>query len=499
MNLDGYGQTVSALRNASRGSYGGPSVSETALRRAYESVDGVDTGELRAGARLAAGSTETAGVQQWLLPVVKFIGSLGAGMLATELVERAQSWFSSRDEAEEISDATDRAADAIDTTLTESDRGAEAILLQLVEIIAQISAHLSTIDPREHPEAFAAVVQAGSDIINDAAAMILGLCADRDRAIEECYRALIDHGQRVCERPDPTLADAVSGGEVGGGAGGSAASSSVGSSSGSSTGASGGAVGSSGSGVAEKVMTTPASVTENPETKPDTKSDSKSDSQEESAEKKAVEKPADKSAEKEEPAPDSEQDCEEKPEEKPVVELAEDCVDEGKEPEDEPEPELEVDSDPAPVLEEEPEGHRIREIVIGAIGVGLVIAGVSAIAHFLEQAVQEALAAMNPEIEVPVEATPELEPEPVVKPVPPAPEPVNDKNTEAELADVPEPPAKPIPAAVPADYKTGPVAASAAAPAPVTPVHVSEQVAAPSPVPAENAGLPRVRKAGGWS
>ncbi|NLZ58822.1 MAG: hypothetical protein GX898_11105, partial [Corynebacterium sp.] len=107
MNLDGYGQTVSALRNASRGSYGGPSVSETALRRAYESVDGVDTGELRAGARLAAGSTETAGVQQWLLPVVKFIGSLGAGMLAMELVERAQSWFSSRDEAEEISDATD--------------------------------------------------------------------------------------------------------------------------------------------------------------------------------------------------------------------------------------------------------------------------------------------------------------------------------------------------------------------------------------------------------
>ncbi len=441
MNLAGYRQAVTQLRNASRGSYGGPSVSPLMLQQAYDSVDGVDTAELRAGARLAAGSTETAGVQQWLLPVAKFIGSLGAGMVASELLEKAQTWFNSRDEAEEVADAAGRAADAIDNTLTESDQGTEAILAQLAEIIAQISEHLATIDFSEHPEAFATVVQAGADIINDAAAMVLGLCADRDKAIEECYCALIAHGKRVCEQPAPELVDAVPGAVAGSSSGG------------------GSAAPTEPAGIADRVeksvtppVTTPASIGEQLE-----------ETKEQDAEKKNVEE---KAVVTKEEKPAEETDCEDKTELEPVTA----CAEEAAGPED-----IEVEEAAAA---EPRTDHHVRNTVIATVGVGLLLAGVGAIAHFVEQAVQEFLGAMTPESETLGETAPtETERE--------AAPPIN-KTVEADLAEVPEPLAKPMPVTVQANYAPNPDPPAPSAPA-------------PDPVVAAEQGQRRVRKAGGWT
>ena len=441
MNLAGYRQAVTQLRNASRGSYGGPSVSPLMLQQAYDSVDGVDTAELRAGARLAAGSTETAGVQQWLLPVAKFIGSLGAGMVASELLEKAQTWFNSRDEAEEVADAAGRAADAIDNTLTESDQGTEAILAQLAEIIAQISEHLATIDFSEHPEAFATVVQAGADIINDAAAMVLGLCADRDKAIEECYCALIAHGKRVCEQPAPELVDAVPGAVAGSSSGG------------------GSAAPTEPAGIADRVeksvtppVTTPASIGEQLE-----------ETKEQDAEKKNVEE---KAVVTKEEKPAEEPDCEDKTELEPVTA----CAEEAAGPED-----IEVEEAAAA---EPRTDHHVRNTVIATVGVGLLLAGVGAIAHFVEQAVQEFLGAMTPESETLGETAPtETERE--------AAPPIN-KTVEADLAEVPEPLAKPMPVTVQANYAPNPDPPAPSAPA-------------PDPVVAAEQGQRRVRKAGGWT
>lgn len=441
MNLAGYRQAVTQLRNASRGSYGGPSVSPLMLQQAYDSVDGVDTAELRAGARLAAGSTETAGVQQWLLPVAKFIGSLGAGMVASELLEKAQTWFNSRDEAEEVADAAGRAADAIDNTLTESDQGTEAILAQLAEIIAQISEHLATIDFSEHPEAFATVVQAGADIINDAAAMVLGLCADRDKAIEECYCALIAHGKRVCEQPAPELVDAVPGAVAGSSSGG------------------GSAAPTEPAGIADRVeksvtppVTTPASIGEQLE-----------ETKEQDAEKKNVEE---KAVVTKEEKPAEETDCEDKTELEPVTA----CAEEAAGPED-----IEVEEAAAA---EPRTDHHVRNTVIATVRVGLLLAGVGAIAHFVEQAVQEFLGAMTPESETLGETAPtETERE--------AAPPIN-KTVEADLAEVPEPLAKPMPVTVQANYAPNPDPPAPSAPA-------------PDPVVAAEQGQRRVRKAGGWT
>lgn len=441
MNLAGYRQAVTQLRNASRGSYGGPSVSPLMLQQAYDSVDGVDTAELRAGARLAAGSTETAGVQQWLLPVAKFIGSLGAGMVASELLEKAQTWFNSRDEAEEVADAAGRAADAIDNTLTESDQGTEAILAQLAEIITQISEHLATIDFSEHPEAFATVVQAGADIINDAAAMVLGLCADRDKAIEECYCALIAHGKRVCEQPAPELVDAVPGAVAGSSSGG------------------GSAAPTEPAGIADRVeksvtppVTTPASIGEQLE-----------ETKEQDAEKKNVEE---KAVVTKEEKPAEETDCEDKTELEPVTA----CAEEAAGPED-----IEVEEAAAA---EPRTDHHVRNTVIATVGVGLLLAGVGAIAHFVEQAVQEFLGAMTPESETLGETAPtETERE--------AAPPIN-KTVEADLAEVPEPLAKPMPVTVQANYAPNPDPPAPSAPA-------------PDPVVAAEQGQRRVRKAGGWT
>lgn len=390
---------------------------------------------------MAAGSTETAGVQQWLLPVAKFIGSLGAGMVASELLEKAQTWFNSRDEAEEVADAAGRAADAIDNTLTESDQGTEAILAQLAEIIAQISEHLATIDFSEHPEAFATVVQAGADIINDAAAMVLGLCADRDKAIEECYCALIAHGKRVCEQPAPELVDAVPGAVAGSSSGG------------------GSAAPTEPAGIADRVeksvtppVTTPASIGEQLE-----------ETKEQDAEKKNVEE---KAVVTKEEKPAEETDCEDKTELEPVTA----CAEEAAGPED-----IEVEEAAAA---EPRTDHHVRNTVIATVGVGLLLAGVGAIAHFVEQAVQEFLGAMTPESETLGETAPtETERE--------AAPPIN-KTVEADLAEVPEPLAKPMPVTVQANYAPNPDPPAPSAPA-------------PDPVVAAEQGQRRVRKAGGWT
>ncbi len=465
----GYGRAISALRNASGGRYAGPEVSEAALRSAYGSIDGLDTAALRMGARVAAGDTQTAGVQQWLIPVIKFIGSLGAGMVASELMEKAQDWFTNRDEAEEVADAAGRAADAIDTTIDESDQGTAAMLAQLTEIIAQISAHLATIDPTEHPEAFISIVQAGADIINDAAAMILGVCADRDKAIEECYCALIDHGQRVCEKPHPELADAVSGGmsgAVAGGSSGGAVDTAT-----AAVAASGASVASGGGVSADSptpAVTSPASVEVPDDKNPDD----------------CEPEPATKPCPEETPAPEPADDGGSARGEEPTV-ICDEPTEEPADEVDEPEPEPGDQQD-----------NQLRNTLIGALGVGMLIAGVGVIVHFLEQAFQDAMAGMQP-----AESAPEPAPAPA-----PASESVNDKTPESELHLVPEPPAKPVPAGIQAAFVSSPehlpgaIAPQLPAETPI-PVSNTEQVEQP---PGETVGEPvgepqgRVRKVGGW-
>lgn len=434
--IAGYGRAVSGLKSSSGGRYAGPEVTEAKLRSAYDSVDGLDTGELRVGARVAAGETQTAGMQQWLIPVIKFIGSLGAGMVASELVEKAQDWFTNRDEAEEVADAAGRAADAIDVTVDESDQGTAAILAQLTEIIAQISAHLATIDPTEHPDAFASIVQAGADIINEAATMILGVCADRDKAIEECYCALIEHGKQVCEKPDPELACDVSGAVSAGGASTAVA------------GASGGSGGGVSAGSSTPAPTTPASV---------------------------------EVTEDREPAPKvKEKICE------PET-VAETC------PTVKQEPEPVVDCEPA---DDEQQDSQLHTTLIGALGVGIVVAGVGEMVHFLEEAFHDAKVEVEP-VPAPEEPAAVCPPEPEPEPLPapePAPEPVNDKTPESELHLVPEPPAKPIPAGIQAAYVSSPEPAS------VPPPPAPEPPTASAPPQPEPLGEPEswVRKAGGW-
>lgn len=452
MNLSGYAQAIIQLRSASRGSYGAPAVSPAMLQQAYDAIAGVDTEELRSGARLAAGDTETAKVDHWLLPVLKFIGNLGAGLLASEVLDKAQSWFSNRGEAEEVADAAGRAADAIDITLVESDEGTAAILAQLTEIIAQISAHLDTIDFQEHPEAFATVVRAGADIINDASAMILGLCADRDKAIEECYGALIEHGRQICGMPVSPLAPAVAGGvsTAGGGGGGSAAGGG-----GAST-VPAGITDTSGSGemrekpVVPPLSTIPASLSENTE---DLKEEAKKDTSEDVPQE--VEKKDCEVAEQEDKAA-----------EKPVETECEQDTEEDNTEEDSAE-------EPAAETPEKPAEFQTPELLAGILGVGLLIAGVGVIVNFLEQAAQEVLAAL----------TPETGPEVL--------EPVVEKTAVADLAAVPEPPAKPVP-----------TAAASGAPAAVQVNHVPTVAppveAPPAATPAEDTGQPRVHKAGGW-
>ena len=526
--IAGYGRAVQQLRGVSRGRYPGPAVTETVLDHAFTSIAGLDTDALRASARLAAGNADTTGVQGWLGPLLKFFGSVGAGLVVSEVIEKVEDWVTNRGEATEVADAADRAADAIDTTVLESDGGIEAILVQLAEIIGQISSHLATIDPEKHPELFMTTLQAGVDIIDDAAAMVLGLCADRDRAIEDCYCALIDHGNRVCGQPDPVLAPAVSAPQARGAAG-----SGVGGDAGGSGGIS---AGTGTPPVTSKETPTVASPVTTPASVPPVEGGAGDDLG-----------PVDKSGE------DASGDCSEHTE-KEQPDCAPDVT------RDQESPCVESPDAETPGAEL-PGGDDINTggsggMLLGAIGAGLLVAGVGLIINFLEQAVHDLVAGVGQEIpggasemttqspteapgQLPVEATsPESAESQDTQSKDIGTEATSTATPEAQLHLVPEPAPKPSPNVVPAAAVENPTpmtpssestpaphqapaapagsagSAGSAAPgapaAPAAPVAVAQQISTQpaqplQPVSSDPAGSPgspdtqpRLHKAGGW-
>ncbi|BAU94986.1 hypothetical protein N24_0724 [Corynebacterium suranareeae] len=436
--LTGYGAAVSTLQNASAGLYLGPSKSESYLRGIYQSIEGLNTGSLREAAQVAAGGTNEARIQGWLGPLVKFFGTVGGGMIASEIAERAIDWFKNRNDVEEVSDAAGKAADAIDTTVSESDQGMIHIIQQLLDIVSTLVKVLGSIDRGKFPQEFRDCVQTGSDLIDQAGDMLEGVCADRDDAISQCFSALTEHGKQVCETEQKPLCSAASATSGASGASGAAVSSA---SSASSAGGFDSSTDTSTSTNGEKDKTAPASA--------------------EKLVEKQVEKPAGKPAEKHE--------CEDKPKPEPV-----EC-----EPTPAPEPEPE-ECAPEPELEEcepEPEPEDVSEesdligkLIKGAIGIGIVVVGVGLLVNFLEQSI--------PMIEEP----PAPEPEPI-------PEPISVKPLEADLDKVAEPAPKPIPQA---NY-TAAAATNYSAPAPASPIAPAAPEVEEHPAPVVN-----VHKAGGW-
>lgn len=526
--IAGYGRAVQQLRSVGRGRYPGPAVTETVLDRAFTSIAGLDTGALRGSAQLAAGNADTAGVQGFLGPLMKFFGSVGAGLVVSELIEKVEDWVTNRGEATEVADAADRAADAIDTTVLESDGGIEAILLQLAEIIGQISSHLATIDPEKHPELFMTTLQAGADIIDDAAAMVLGLCADRDRAIEDCYCALIDHGNRVCGQPDPALAPAVTapqatgtpGSGVDGGTGG--------------TGGSGGSGGSNGSDAGLETSRATSPVT-SPVTSPASAPPMEGDAGDEL---NAVTKESGEDLRN--CSEDTEKEQSDCPPDPPHTEKPS-----GVETPDTEIPDTETPDTETP--EEDLTGDGVMDtadsegMLLGVLGAGLLVAGVGLIVDFLEDAVQDLVAGVGQEMPVdmatdmtpqtPTEATGQLPADAISPDHSPAPAESQDNETEAtsvatpeeQLHLVPEPAPKPSPNVVSAaavDDPTPVMPSSESTPVahqapvtPVAPVAVAQQTSAqpaqpmqpmqpPLPDPAGPPGSPdtqpRIHKAGGW-
>lgn len=507
--LAGYGAVVSALQGASGGMYRGPAKSEGQLREMYQTIEGLDTSSLREAAEAAVGGTNEARIQGWVGPLLKFFGTVGGGMIATEIAERAVDWFKNRNDVEEVSEAADKAADAIDSTVTESDQGMMHIIQQLLDIVSTLTQILGSMDRGKFPQEFRDCVQTGADLIDQAGDMLEGLCADRDEAISQCFSALTDHGKQVCETEPKPLCSAASGGSSGGATSSAAASSGGSSSSTASSGSSGGSSSAADSSTStnaessvEKEKTTPAAV-EKPDEKP-------------------VEKPVEKTPENPVEKPVEKQECEEKPDPKPNPKPEPDpekCKTEPVECEPTPKPETEPEPKPtptptpgtptpipdletedcepgketgtdseseseecAPELNDVPEeSDLIGQLIKGAIGIGIVVVGVGLLVNFLEQCVPV------------IEEVPVPEPEPIPEPAP-QPEPTSVKPPESELDKVAEPAPKPIPQA---NY-TAAAATNYSAPAhapvvPITPAAPEVPAVLEVPAPAVN-----LHKAGGW-
>lgn len=501
--IEGYKKAVELLSSASRGLYGQPAVPIGILREAHGTIEGLDTAAIRTAGSRAGGGTETGGVQGWVAEILKYVGGIAGGIVVTELFERATDWFSNRDEAEEVGEASGKAADAIDTAVDESDQGMKEIIAQLIGVIEQLTATLGAIDPAEHPQAFSECVAAGSGLIDQAGEMICGLCADRDEAISQCLNALSDHAKKVCETPIAPLKDAVSGSGV------ATAAASAGGIVSADASAASSSSSSSGGETNTEDKTTPASVDKTTETqtadeceetkkcetepakkpveKPETPSAADSDSKVKNAEKDTAvaEDCAPESASEK---PSAEDDCDEAPaneqKEAPAVEAV---CDEAEPCDEEPPAPVEDDKENPEPVAENPSNNGVKT-VLGVIGIGALVLGVGAIVSFIEQAI-----AVPAELPLPPAETPPAAPEPAAPP----------KMTEAELAAVPEPAPKPIP-----------TASAAAAPAVVAPVINPPSAPAPTPTPVQFNAAPvdtpligaaagavpnvNVRKSGGW-
>ncbi|MCQ9371622.1 hypothetical protein NQ024_10295, partial [Corynebacterium sp. 35RC1] len=198
-----YLRAIQMLLSSSRGFYTGPAVSAAMLINAFNSTEGQDTGSIRKGARVAAGSSNTSTGRG----LVSNLSDIAQGMLyqaiGSWLARQFESWDLSIFGAEDAADETDSAMDAIDSLDEQTRQSIEQLLQQLNAAIAQISVLLQVINPLLNPAGFMACVQAGSQLIDHAGNSILDLCKQRDTLMDQCFSQLVQRCEAECSKPEP--------------------------------------------------------------------------------------------------------------------------------------------------------------------------------------------------------------------------------------------------------------------------------------------------------
>ncbi|MDO5077066.1 hypothetical protein [Corynebacterium sp.] len=200
--VGGYGTAVADLQAASRGLWGGPVLSPTALADAASAVDGTDPEALVTHTQLAAGEhldpIETDGLFDELR-------GLAEGTITDVLRALSVECEDYRQAGQDMQQRASECAAAIHTIAEDSGATLRAMCEELQRLIAVLCAQLNTLDPQGHAAAFRGCIDAAADLIDRAGTLLMGVCQDRDEALGQCYDTLLGFGEELGARPAPDV------------------------------------------------------------------------------------------------------------------------------------------------------------------------------------------------------------------------------------------------------------------------------------------------------
>ncbi|MFV8394708.1 hypothetical protein [Corynebacterium hindlerae] len=195
-----YDEAVEALRVAAGADWNGPAHSSDKVAEALNSTEGIDTNELRQKQTDITSGGRATGVKNGrVLPQigVMLVGIIG-GAIAETLISKAWDWIASDEKAEEFGEDTTKAADRLDDVEKTTGECAEKLCSETKSTVSQLCSLLRMINKEKHPEEYRAVLSAADSLINQCGSGVMGLAAERDTCVSDIYNQLIQRGSEIC-------------------------------------------------------------------------------------------------------------------------------------------------------------------------------------------------------------------------------------------------------------------------------------------------------------
>ncbi|AKK02350.1 hypothetical protein [Corynebacterium epidermidicanis] len=199
-------ETIADLSAAAAGFWSGPAITPAKVEEAMRTTDGMDP---QAGQTALSDATQASAKKvkgRGVLSIVfGLIVSFASGLIADEVRSRVWDWITKDEEAEQLKADQEQCSQGCTQAEDTANAAANELVAATAAHIRAITSALSTIEPAEHPDAFASIVAAGDAAIAQCSAALIGLSQDRDRCIASTYNEMLARIGQVCETPIPAL------------------------------------------------------------------------------------------------------------------------------------------------------------------------------------------------------------------------------------------------------------------------------------------------------
>ncbi|QMV86088.1 hypothetical protein HW450_05065 [Corynebacterium hindlerae] len=195
-----YDEAIESLRVAAGADWNGPAHSSDKVAEALNSTAGIDTNELRKKQTDITSGGRATGVKNGrVLPQIgaMLVGIIG-GAITETLISKAWDWIASDEKAEEFGEDTTKAADRLDDVEKTTGECAEKLCSETKSTVSQLCSLLRMINKEKHPREYRAVLSAADSLINQCGSGVIGIAAERDTCVSDIYNQLIQRGSEIC-------------------------------------------------------------------------------------------------------------------------------------------------------------------------------------------------------------------------------------------------------------------------------------------------------------